>query len=140
MGNYFCSYADNLRIARILDAEHQIYVGISKALSPVQLQVVRIGNETQPCYRLRKCTETENKLTYHFEQNIVLVLERHEHAHEHAREHAIRMELFDPKRDLLVSKPVDSIAIKYFKPISFEHTSEDLDKIYDLFHGTPTKT
>ena len=172
MGNYFCFYTDNLIFERILDAEHQIYVGICRALPPVQkqeigqraqslqqlnpksaqrmvrsedfgqvlppvqLQVIRIGDYKQTYHRLLKCTETEHKLTYDFEHDITLILKRNEQA----REQAIDIELFDLKRDIFVSKPVDSIVIKYFKKISFENVSEDLDKIYDLFHGTPTKT
>jgi hypothetical protein len=90
------------------------------------LQAIRIGDYTQKYHRLIEFTE-ENKHTLHyaFEHDIRMTLEK--------VGNTILMDLYDPTRQLSISKQVDPVLVKYFKPIRLSTASQELDKIYELF-------
>ena len=117
-----------LKLDRILDAEHQIYVGIGTREKEIDtgksLQVVRIGDYTNKYHRLIDFTEADHKLKYEFEDNVKLILKKTE-------DNDIHLELFDLDNDRFISKTVDPTVIRMFKKISL--SSAELDKIHELF-------
>ena len=145
---YHCMIMD-----RILDAENQIYVGIGTHIlsnksdgTPVsgsdtiikdsvvkpsmELQVIRIGNYTKKYHRLLGYTETPNKLKYEFENDVKLILVKHD-------DHQINMEVFDLNNDVYISKWIEPCIVKYFKPLGF--SSNELDKIGELFASSSSQ-
>jgi hypothetical protein len=122
-GQYYC-----LKFDRILDAEHQIYVGIGTREKEIttnkSLQVIRLGDYTNKYHRLIDFTETERKLKYEFEDNVKLILKKTE-------DNDIQLELFDLDNDRFISKTVDPTIIRMFNKISL--SSAELDKIHELF-------
>ena len=118
-----------LKFDRILDVEHQIFVGIGTRKKPEDkhksLQVIRIGDYTHKYYRLIDFKEKENKLQYNFENNIILTLKK-------TKENIVMLKLIDLNNDRIISKPIDSIIIKQFKTIRL--ASDELDKIHKLFN------
>jgi len=125
------TYIDNvLKFDRILDADHKIYIGIGKqnVENPTQsLQVIRIGDYTNKYYRLLNFKEEENKLKYTFENDIILILKK-------TNENNVLLKLVDLCNNIIISKNIDPIIIKFFKPISLSKTSDEFDKIHKLFN------
>jgi len=121
-GKYYC-----LKIDRILDAENQIYIGVASRDNyddkQVSLQAIRLGDYTNKYYRLLKFTEEEDKLKYNFEDDVTLTLIKNQND--------ILLRFSHLKEDKFISKKIDPIIIKWFKPISM--ASNEFDKIYDLF-------
>lgn len=121
-GKYYC-----LKIDRILDAENQIYIGVAGRNNSddkqVSLQAIRIGDYTNKYYRLLQFTEEENKLKYNFEDDVTLTLIK--------EQNDILLRFSHVKDDKFISKKIDPIIVKWFKPISM--ASKEFDKIYDLF-------
>lgn len=123
-GQYYC-----LKFDRILDSEHQIYVGIGSrenANDDKSLQVVRIGDYTNKYHRLIDFTEAENKLKYEFEDNVKLILKKTE-------DNDIHLELFDLDNKRFISKTIDPAIIRMFNKISL--SSAELDRIHELFNN-----
>lgn len=117
-----------LKIDRILDAEHQIYIGIGTRKhendAKMSLQVVRIGDYTNKYYRLMDFSEEKNKLKYKFEDDVTMILKK--------TEEGFHIELSDVNNQRVISNKIDPFIINQFKTISM--ASSELDKIYSLFH------
>lgn len=143
MGNYFSIKRTEdhpniycLKFDRILDADHKVYIGIGPRkksdTTDKSLQVIRIGDYTNKYHRLLHFTEKENKLKYEFENDITMILKKKEN-------NEIHMEVLDLNRDIVISKRIDPIVVKYFKPIKLSSVSNDFDKIADLFKEDSTQ-
>lgn len=109
-----------IKFDRILDAEHQVYIGIGK-----QDQVIRFGDYKNKYHRLMLCTEYENKLQYEFENDITMTLEKNKND--------IQLGIVDLHNKKVIIKNIDPIIVKIYKPIKMSPLSEDLDKIHELF-------
>jgi len=116
-----------LKFDRILDAENQIYIGIGNQLpdKSKSLQVIRIGDYHTKYNRLIHFVEKENKLEYEFENNITMKLEK-------IRDE-IHMDISDLNNNKNYSKQIDPLIQKYFKKIKLSNTSDELDRIHNLF-------
>ena len=143
MGNYFSikrtedhPHIHCLKFDRILDADHRVYIGIGSRkksdTNDKSLQVIRIGDYTNKYHRLLHFTEKENKLKYEFENDITMILKKKEN-------NEIHMDLLYLNRDIVISKQIDPIVVKYFKPIKLSSASIDFDKIADLFKEDPVQ-
>lgn len=111
-----------LNFDRILDADHKVYIGIGKTF-----QVIRFGDWNNRYHKMIKCSEDVNKLTYDFENDITMTLEK--------SENNIIMNINDSYNKRVFAKIIDPIVVKHFKKIRLSDTSDDFDKIYDLFHS-----
>ena len=110
-----------LKFDRILDAEHQVYIGIGNSAD----QVIRIGDYTHPYHNLVRFAEDTDELHYEFEHDITMTLQR-------KNTDEIHMKLVHNHQ--VIIKQVDPIIVKYFKHIDFSNVSDELDKIHGLFH------
>ena len=134
-----------LQFDRILDSDHQVYIGIGKSA----FQVIRIGDFTHPYHRLIRFTEDTDKLHYEFEHNITMTLEK-----TLAKYQNMIDESSESKEDIysssimksniymnllyknkVISKQMNPFIIKHFKTINLGDTSHDFDKIYDFFQN-----
>lgn len=112
-----------LKLDRILDSENQIYIGIGERKQKNDnLQVIRIGDYTNKYYRLLQFTESENKLKYEFENEIILTLNKDDDD--------IKLELIFLNNKNISTK-INPLVINNFRPIRL--ASKEFDKIYDLF-------
>jgi hypothetical protein len=124
MGNYFSNnnYIDNcLKMERILDRD--LIIGIGSCKNNKSLQAVRLGDITNKYHRLNKFTEEENKLTYHFDNDITFILEK--------IDNNIWIDIgFFKNTQFIGKKILDPIIRKNYKKICFD--SYEFDKIYDF--------
>ena len=130
------SYIDNcLKFDRILDADSQVYIGIGN-IDEYPTQVIRIGDYTNKYYKLIEFREEEKKLHYKFENNISMTLEKIDD------NVMMNIEIIKDNNFLklmnynkkIISKQLDTIIVKYFKPIKFNDLSNELDKMHQLFN------
>jgi len=132
MGNSFQKNDNNidgcLKFDRILDGENEIYIGLGSMSQGISTQVIRIGDFNNKYNKLLEFSEEKNKLNYKFENNIIMNIEK--------ENENMRLEITDPKNKRNISKNIDPIIIKYFKPIKMSNTSNEFDKIYDLFQSS----
>lgn len=122
MGNFKSNTNDSLKFERILDAENDIYIGIGSACKDKTVQAIRIGKYNN-YHRLNYFKESENKLKYEFENDIILILKK--------EDSNIEFNLVSLNNNTIITKNIDPIIIKFFKPINF--ASYEFDKIYDMF-------
>lgn len=127
------SYIDNcIKFDRILDNEHQIYIGIGSTESTKSHQVIQFGDSKHNYYRLIYFDENENKLTYHFENqigsdgNIIMILEKN------GNDIILHISSLTPIPGIgrNIKKIMDPIIRKHFKKINFD--SYEFDKIFDF--------
>jgi len=111
---------------RLIDAESKIYIGIVSPLSnPLSGQAIRIGHNGK-LKRLEKFIETSNSLIYEFELDTVLTLSK--------RDKEIIINLKEPNKKHLI-KLMNSITRELFKPIKWNMTSFDFDKIPEFINS-----
>jgi hypothetical protein len=115
-------YIDCLKFERVLDSENKISIGIGSIDENKSLQVLRIGDSGKKYYILLSLTENENKLTYEFEDNIIMTLEK--------ENNNILITISSITTGTIMSKYIDPLLIKHYKKIDF--VSYELDKIYDF--------
>lgn len=109
-----------LKFDRILDADHQVYIGIGGTK-----QVIRFGDWQNRYHKMIKCTEDIDKLTYDFENGITMTLTKNEND--------FIMNINDPHNKKVFAKFIDPIIVKHHTKIRL--ASAEFDKIYDLFHS-----
>lgn len=114
-----------LKFDRILDADNQVYIGIAPGGNGLRSQAIRIGDFRNKYHRLLGFTEEEYRLYYKFENNITMSLKK--------QDYNIHMEIKKEPNKVLVSKNIDPIILKMFKPIKLNNTSNEIDKIKELF-------
>jgi hypothetical protein len=137
-----------LKFDRILDAENQVYIGMGDSA----FQVIRIGDYTCPYHRLVRMdrilqqlitestesahsslvrfTEDTDTLHYEFEHDITMTIQQ---TSDIKPEQQFHMKLVHKHQ--VITKQIDPVIVKYFKPIDFFDASRDLDKIYHFFHN-----
>jgi hypothetical protein len=111
--NTYKSYTDSsLLLDRILDGENQVYIGINKG-SPA----IRIGNNTNKCYKLVNFIEKENKLD-----------QRRNKMGRFAS--LILFFVGNTLKFIMGHCPI--INLQWYKPIKLSQLSDNLDKISEL--------
>ncbi len=142
MGNTSSSYADAFkskidystcfRIDRVFDAgcdflnNENISVGILHNIdennkNPYKYQGIRLGNNRKiEC--LTNFIKNDNSYTYEFENNIKLnIFKKDGHVYYNIN-----------TRDINITKPVNNILCKMYKPI--QSCSDEIDMIYDIYN------
>ena len=116
-----------LKMDRILDSEHKIYIGIGSTMENKSSQVIRFGDYTQKYNRLIHFTFHEDELRYEFENDITMILQK--------QEHNILLEVCSNKSNIHIKKVMDPTIRKYHQKLCF--ASYELDRIYNFIHEEP---
>lgn len=125
MGNkqsFYGNFGETLKIDRLIDAEHNIYIGIvgKKQSNPYSSQAIRIGLDGK-LRRLERFIELENNLIFEYEDNTLMTLSK--------KNNEIIINVKEPETSTNIIKPMNQINRKVFKEIGLKTMSDEYDKI-----------
>jgi hypothetical protein len=115
-------FENSLKIDRLLDSEHNIYIGIGNTIANKSSQAIRFGDCTQKCHRLILFSPTLNTLQYGFEDGIIMTLEK--------RDGDIHLLVYCIDNSININKVMEPMIRKYHKKICY--ASYELDRIYNF--------
>ena len=123
MGNNTSLHKHALKHVRLLDTEHQIYIG----LDDKNKKYIRIGDDyVHNYYPLTMYSCVKNRLKYEFENDIFLIITKNNNI--------VTIKFADMTKNVIFTKNMEPTIVEKFTKIGLGNVSRNFDDIYDLLH------